>query len=138
MIFAIVRMHFAHMVFWTRWPFSRTVTRCKLGRNARLVARCEKLLLWPNTVVFPHVSHFAIFIFLSFTYSFGALDCSLLSEKQEIIFVENNRCLLSVSLLFPSLSLSLFFFDREPRFVWENCAVVDCHRASDSCYNRNI
>lgn len=53
-------MHFAHNVLRTLRPFTNIVTRCKLGRNARLVARIEKLRLCPKVVVFPQASHFAI------------------------------------------------------------------------------
>ena len=59
-VFTKVRIHFVQSVFFTFWPFSIMVICCKLGLNERLVARNEKLRLWPNVVVFPHDSHFAI------------------------------------------------------------------------------
>ena len=59
-LFARVRMHLAHNVFFTIFPFSITVTRWRFGWNARFVARCEKLRAWPKVVALPHASHFAI------------------------------------------------------------------------------
>ena len=53
-------MHLAHSVFWTSRPCSRTRTRCRFGRNMRLVALWEKLRCWPNVVVLPQVAHLAI------------------------------------------------------------------------------
>lgn len=56
----MVRMHFAHKTLLTLRPLTITVTFCRLGRKVRLVARREKLRLWPKVVVFPQFSHFAI------------------------------------------------------------------------------
>jgi hypothetical protein len=53
-------MHLVHNVLRTLRPLTIKVTRCKLGLKARLVARIEKLRRWPNVVVFPQCSHFAI------------------------------------------------------------------------------
>ena len=70
MLLAIVRMHLAHKTFLTFFPLTIKVTLCKLGRKVRLVARNEWLRLWPNAVVLPQDSHFAmIFYFLSFIMS---------------------------------------------------------------------
>ena len=52
-VFAMVRMHLVHNVFWTLRPFSMTVTFCRLGRYVRLVFRLEKETLLPKTVVLP-------------------------------------------------------------------------------------
>jgi hypothetical protein len=64
-LFTIVRIHLAHSSLRTFRPFCRTETRWRLGRKVRFVARWEKLRLWPKVVVFPHISHFAIFRILS-------------------------------------------------------------------------
>lgn len=53
-------MHFAHMTLRTLRPLTMTVTFCRFARKVRLVARSEKLRLWPKVVVLPQDSHFAI------------------------------------------------------------------------------
>jgi hypothetical protein len=60
LLFTIVRIHLAQIIFRTLTPFSNTTTRCRFGLNLRFVARIEKLRLCPNVVVFPQFSHFAI------------------------------------------------------------------------------
>ncbi len=61
-----VRRHLAQRVLCSlRFP-CQTATFCKFGRNARRVARFEKLRLWPKVVVFPQFSHFAIAIAFHF------------------------------------------------------------------------
>ena len=60
MLFAIVRMHLAHKTFLTFFPLTIKETLCRLGRKVRLVARNEWLRLWPNIVVLPQASHFAM------------------------------------------------------------------------------
>jgi hypothetical protein len=59
--FASAFKHFVQMVLLTGFPLSMTVVFCKFGLNLRFVARMEKLRLCPKVVVFPQISHFAIF-----------------------------------------------------------------------------
>jgi hypothetical protein len=59
-VFVIVRMHLAHNTFLTLRPFTITVTFCRFGRKARLVARIEKDRLWPKVVTLPQCAHLAI------------------------------------------------------------------------------
>ncbi len=54
-------MHLVHITFWTKRPFSSSVTFCKFGFQLRLVARWENERLCPNVVVLPHFAHLAIF-----------------------------------------------------------------------------
>jgi len=60
--FESVFIHFVQRVRFTAFPFSVIVVFCKFGLNLRFVARWEKLRLCPKVVVFPQISHFAIFI----------------------------------------------------------------------------
>lgn len=54
-------MHLVHITFWTRTPFSSSVTFCRFGFQLRFVARCENERLCPKVVVLPHFEHLAIF-----------------------------------------------------------------------------
>jgi hypothetical protein len=53
-------MHLAHKTFRVFFPAMSTVTLWRLGLKVRLVARSEWLRLWPNIVVLPQDSHFAM------------------------------------------------------------------------------
>ena len=59
--FTSVFKHFVQSVLLTAFPFSMIVVFCKFGLNLRFVARWEKLRLCPKVVVFPQISHFALF-----------------------------------------------------------------------------
>lgn len=55
-----VRMHLAHKTLRAGLPSTIIVTFCKFGVKERLVAFKAWLRVFPNCVVFPQCSHFAI------------------------------------------------------------------------------
>lgn len=81
--FDIALMHLVHSVTFTGRPFSMIVTRCRLGRKGRLVARLECDTAWPKVTALLQLLHFAISKY-PFNKQFTTLNASFSIEHCEL------------------------------------------------------